>query len=64
MYHPKTNEWDKKLKAICDRIDSWLEESYGSKYSLRPNRPERGETANPEMDGLLNFHALITPGDT
>lgn len=64
MYHPKTVEWDKKLKGICDRIDIFLEDHYGGEYPLRPNRPERGMTSNPEMDGLFNVQTLFTPGFT
>lgn len=62
MRHPKLREWDRKLKSVCDRIDSWLEDEYGDMYRLRPNRPERGETFNPEMDGLFNIQAVFTPG--
>lgn len=62
MYHPKTREWDRKLKGICDRIDAWLEDKYGGMYSLRPNRPHHGKTSNPEMDGLFNVQAVFTPG--
>ncbi len=62
MFHPKTVEWDRKLKQICDRIDEQLEDRYGGLYRLRPNRPERGTTSNPEMDGLFNVQALFTPG--
>jgi len=62
MYHPKTREWDRKLKRICDRLDAWLEDQYGDRFRLRPNRARRGETSNPEMDGLFNIQAVFTPG--
>jgi hypothetical protein len=62
MKHPKLREWDKKLKRICDEVDSWLEDHYGNIYRLRPNRPSRGQTFNPEMDGLFNVQAVFTPG--
>ena len=62
MRHFKLRQWDKKLKKICDEVDSRLEEQYGSLYRLRPNRPSRGETFNPEMDGLFNVQAVFTPG--
>jgi hypothetical protein len=62
VYHPKTREWDRKLKAACDRIDHWLEKEYGSLYRLRPNRAPRGATSNPEMDGLFNVQTVFTPG--
>jgi len=64
MLDPKTVQWDRTLKAICDRIDEWLENHYGGIYKLRPNRPEKGTTSNPEMDGLFNVQALFTPGYT
>lgn len=64
MYHPKTVEWDRKLKRICDRIDALLEEQYGGMYPLRPNRPQTGMTSNPEMDGLFNIQTMFTPGYT
>jgi hypothetical protein len=62
MRHYKLREWDNKLKKICDEVDAWLEDHYGNLYRLRPNRPERGETFNPEMDGLFNIQAVFTPG--
>ncbi len=60
--HYKLQQWDNKLKSICDEVDAWLESEYGDLYRLRPNRPERGETFNPEMDGLFNIQAVFTPG--
>ena len=62
MKHHKLREWEKKLKRICDETDSRLEDRYGKMYKLRSNRPERGETQNPEMDGLFNVQAVFTPG--
>ncbi len=62
MEHPKSREWDRQLKGICDRLDHWLEGKYGRAYRLKANRPEEGSTANPEMDGLFNVQAVFTPG--
>ncbi len=62
MEHPKSREWDRKLKELCDRLDRWLEKEYRGLYRLRANRPREGETANPEMDGLFNVQAVFTPG--
>ncbi|HOX19163.1 MAG TPA: hypothetical protein PKW82_11945 [Spirochaetales bacterium] len=62
MYHPKMVEFDAKLKALFDRIDHELEDRWHGEFALRWNRPERGETANPESDGLFNVQAYFTPG--
>ena len=62
MRHTKLISWDRKMKAMFDEIDDWLEDKYGGNYPLRPNRPLRGETANREMDGLFNIGADFTPG--
>jgi hypothetical protein len=39
-----------------------LEDHYGSRFSLHPNRPERGTTGNPEMDGLFDIAPDFTTG--
>lgn len=62
MDHPKTVEWDARMKAMFDRIDAILEDKYHNHWRLRHNRPKRGETANPEADGLFNVGAIFTPG--
>ena len=55
-------KWEKRLKDIFDRIDVELEEEYGDRFSLRPSRPEAGETANPEASGLFNIGAAFSAG--
>ncbi|MDT8299685.1 MAG: hypothetical protein RQ801_15360 [Spirochaetaceae bacterium] len=55
-------EWDRKLKKLFDEIDDRLEDKYGGRYNLHPNRPPRGETSNREMDGLFNVGADFTSG--
>jgi len=62
MRHPKALEWEAKLKDIFDRIDSELEESYGNLYPLHPARARRGDTANPEDEGLFDVGAAFTAG--
>jgi len=64
MWHPKTVEFDDLLKKLFDEVDSYIEDLYGDRYLLRPTRPARGETANPEADGLFNIGANFTPGFT
>lgn len=62
MQHPKSEEWDRKLQGIFERVDHALEDEFGHLYSLRANRPARGQTSNPQMDGLFNFGASFTAG--
>ena len=56
------NEFDDQLKKLFDEVDSHIEDLYGDKYPLNPVRPNRGETTNPEADGLFNIGANFTPG--
>lgn len=60
--HPLVIAWEEKLKRVFDEIDHELENRYGDRYPLHPNRPTRGETANPEDDGLFNVGASFTAG--
>lgn len=62
MRHPKAVEWEQTLKRVFDRIDRRLEDQYGQLYPLHPSRPKRGETSNPESDGLFNVGAVFTAG--
>ena len=62
MWHPKTAEFDERLKKLFDEVDDYIEDLYGGKYVLHPVRPARGETSNPEADGLFNIGANFTPG--
>ena len=62
MRHPKAIGWEDKLKSVFDRIDDRLEDRYGRKYPLHPNRPPRGTTANREFDGLFNVGAAFSAG--
>jgi hypothetical protein len=62
MWHPKMNEFDERMKKLFDEVDACIENLYGDRYSLHPTRPARGETSNPEADGLFNIGAVFTPG--
>jgi len=55
-------EFDDRLKKLFDEVDDYIEDLYGDKYNLHPVRPARGETSNPEADGLFNIGANFTPG--
>ena len=62
MWHPKMAEFDDTMKMLFDEVDDYIEDLYGDKYALHPARPLRGETSNPESDGLFNIGAVFTPG--
>jgi len=55
-------EFDDRMKKLFDEVDDFIEDLYGDKYCLNPVRPHRGETSNPEADGLFNIGANFTPG--
>ena len=62
MAHPKTAAFDNRMKKLFDEVDHYIEDLYGDKFPLNPVRPARGETANPEADGLFYVGAYFTPG--
>lgn len=62
MKHPNTILWERRLRSIFETIDNYLEDCYGDRLPLHPNRPPRGTTASGEMDGLFNLGASFTAG--
>lgn len=62
MWHPKMVEFDERLDKLFDEVDAYIEDIYGARYPLHPVRPARGDTANPQADGLFNIGADFTPG--
>ncbi|MDR0450106.1 MAG: hypothetical protein LBH26_02455 [Treponema sp.] len=63
MYtHPKLAAFTRSLEALFREADGELEDSFGDFFSLHPNRPRRGETGNPEMDGLFEIAPDFSPG--
>ena len=62
MEHHGLARFDKRLKAVFDAADDYLEEKYGGLYPLHPARATRGKTANKQADGLFNVGASFTAG--
>ena len=58
----KLEEWEGRLYTLLREIDGVLEDKYGKLYPLHPARPERGETANPQYDGLFRITASYSAG--
>jgi hypothetical protein len=63
MYsHPKLVSFTQTLEALFGEVDEELEERWAGSFSLHPNRPARGATANPGMDGLFEVAPDFTAG--
>lgn len=62
MAHPGVDEFNSRLKRVFDRVDDYLEESYGPEYPLHPSRPRRGRTSNKAQDGLFDVGASFSAG--
>jgi hypothetical protein len=63
MYvHPKLAAFTAALEALFREADEFLEDEWGGSFPLHPNRPGRGTTANPEMDGLFEIAPDFTLG--
>jgi hypothetical protein len=63
MYeHPKLTAFTNTLEALFQEADDFMEDEWGAVFSLHPNRPGRGSTSNPEMDGLFQIIPDFTLG--
>jgi hypothetical protein len=63
MYiHPKLVQFTNELEALFKEVDEVLENHWGDSFPLHPNRPKRGITSNPEMDGLFEIAPDFTVG--
>jgi hypothetical protein len=60
--HPKLTAFTNTLEALFREVDDFLEDEWGGSFALHPNRPGRGSTENPEMDGLFEIIPDFTPG--
>jgi hypothetical protein len=60
--NPKMTEFSARLDALFHELDHFLEEEWGDVFALHPNRPRRGETCSPEMDGLFRATPDFTAG--
>jgi hypothetical protein len=60
--HPKLTAFNDTLSDLFREADNFLEDEWGSAFPLHPNRPKRGETCSPEMDGLFELSPIFTTG--
>lgn len=55
-------KWEAKLQEIFNQIDQDLEDVYGDRFPLAPNRPPRGQSPTPEGDGLFDLAVTFSAG--
>jgi hypothetical protein len=55
-------QFTNELEALFKEVDEVLENHWGDSFPLHPNRPKRGVTSNPEMDGLFEIAPDFTVG--
>ena len=60
--HPKQRQLEDTLRTMCDDLDRYLEDTYGNRYPLHPNRMERGKAASVAYDGLFSTGTQFTMG--
>jgi hypothetical protein len=60
--HPKLAAFTATLEALFHEADEFLEDEWGGSFTPHPNRPIRGTTFNPEMDGLFEIAPDFTLG--
>ncbi len=60
--HPKLTAFTDKLEDLFREADDFLEDEWGNVFPRHPNRPARGATCNPKMDGLFEVSPNFTPG--
>jgi hypothetical protein len=59
---PQQQKLEEHLRTLCDELDHFLEETYGDRYELHPNRPPRGKAARVSYDGLFSTGTKFTLG--
>jgi hypothetical protein len=60
--HPKLRRFSDTLDALFREVDDKLEDVYGGLFPLHPNRPSRGSTGSPDMDGLFEVMPDFSTG--
>lgn len=58
----KQDELERTLTQMCLKLDTYLEDKYGEKYPIHPNRLKRGKAASGNYDGLFSAGSKFTLG--
>lgn len=59
---PQQQMLENHMRLLCDELDHYLEDRFGDRYPLHPNRPERGKAARVSYDGLFSTGTKFTLG--
>lgn len=62
MNHIKQQRLEDTLRALCEELDHHLEDLYGERYPLHPNRLPRGRASSVFYDGLFSAGTMFTLG--
>jgi hypothetical protein len=60
--HPKQEKLENSFRLLCDDLDTFLEDRFGSSFKRHPNRLERGKAASVAYDGLFSTGTQFTLG--
>lgn len=60
--HPKQEELEERMALLCQELDNHLEDIFGDRYAIHPNRLKRGQGSNPSFDGLFSTSMAFTLG--
>ena len=60
--HPKQEELEDRMSLLCQELDNHLEDVFGTRYTIHPNRLKRGQGSNPIYDGLFSTSMAFTLG--
>lgn len=62
LMSPQQQVLENHMRQLCDELDHYLEDRFGNRYPLHPNRPERGKAARVSYDGLFSTGTKFTLG--
>jgi len=62
MMSAQQQKLENELRRMCDDLDHYLEDTFGDRYPLHPNRPPRGKAARVAYDGLFSTGTKFTLG--
>lgn len=62
MMSHQQQKLEQELRKMCDELDHFLEDTFGNRFPLHPNRPPRGKAARVAYDGLFSTGTKFTLG--
>lgn len=62
LMSPQQQSLEKHMRSLCDELDRYLEDTFGDRFPLHPNRLPRGRAARVAYDGLFSTGTQFTLG--